>query len=178
MGKNAPINGQLGIQDASSNCPCFCFSAFSPWTLKAGSQGKALFWGEEKWEGRKGNTSLITTRRRRVFLFFCDSCELRNLGKRKGGLFDEIDRFLRFETAMEIRNIIWCLAVPFDYDRLVHDRLIPLRARRDLYYLHDCTILSYRLGYEYYYIHLSNCNSCIHDKSNYQSRQAWFVPLG
>lgn len=48
MGKNAPINGQLGIQDASSNCPCFCFSAFSPWTLKAGSQGKALFWGEEK----------------------------------------------------------------------------------------------------------------------------------
>lgn len=57
----------------------------------------------------------------------------------------------------------------------------------DLYhYVHDviciicmiATILSYRLGYEYYYIHLSNCNSCIHDKSNYQPRQAWFVPLG
>lgn len=51
----------------------------------------------------------------------------------------------------------------------------------DLYhYVHDviciicmiATILSYRLGYEYYYIHLSDCNSCIHDKSNYQSRQA------
>ena len=139
---------------------------------------RLCFEGKKSGKGEREIRAWLRRGEGESFFFFCDSCELRNLGKRKGGLFDEIDRFLRFETAMEIRNIIWCLAVPFDYDRLVHDRLIPLRARRDLYYLHDCTILYYRLAYEYYYIHLSDCNSCIHDKSNYQPRQAWFVPLG
>ena len=56
--------------------------------------------------GGKGKYELDYDAEKESLSFFCDSCELRNLGKRKGGLFDEIDRFLRFETAMEIRNII------------------------------------------------------------------------
>lgn len=178
MGKNAPINGQLGIQDASSNCPCFCFSAFSPWTLKAGSQGKALFWGEEKRGRGREIRAWLRRGEGESFFFFAIPANCETLASGKAVCLTRLIDF--YGSKPRWKSVISYDVLPF--------LLITIDSYMiDLYhYVHDviciicmiATILSYRLGYEYYYIHLSDCNSCIHDKSNYQPRQAWFVPLG
>lgn len=137
-GEESPINGQLAIQDASSNCPCFCFCGFSPWTLKVGS---ALFWGEEKWEregGGKGNTSLITTRGRRGFLRFLRIVKPSEV---KAVCLTRLIDFTVLKPGWKF--VILCIVLPFlliTIDSCMID-LYHYVQRRDLYYSNDCTIL-------------------------------------
>lgn len=135
-GEESPINGQLAIQDASSNCPCFCFCGFSPWTLKVRS---ALFWGEEKWE-REGGGKYKLDYDAGKERFFTISANCETFGS-KGGLFDEIDWFYGLKPGW--KSVILCIVLPFlliMIDSCMID-LYHYVQRRDLYYSNDCTIL-------------------------------------
>lgn len=136
----------LQSTDASSNCPCFCIVDFQS-DSQSGIAGKGLVFRGGKRGGE--NTSLITTRRRSVFAISVN----RETSGSKGGLFHEIDWFYDFSLKPRWKSVILHIVLPFDYDRLVYHRLIPLRT-------HDRSVLFARLHYFIWswLFHLSDCN--------------------